>query len=78
VEVEVAAGPGAPGDLVTRLDAMPGVRSVRATGATFIVGVEPGSTEEFLRQLLSTTDALSVLRVRQEPGPGGPAGRSGS
>jgi len=78
VEVEVAAGPGAPGDLVTRLDAMPGVRSVRATGATFIVGVEPGSTEEFLRQLLSTTDALNVLRVRQEPAPGGPAGRSGS
>jgi ABC-2 type transport system ATP-binding protein len=78
VEVEVAAGPGAPADLVARLDAMPGVRSVRATGSRFVVRVEPSSTDDVLRQMLSTTDALHVLRVSQEPGPGASTGRGGS
>jgi len=77
VEVEMATGPGAPADLVTRLDALPGVRSVLATGTRFIVRVEPSSTDDFLRQLLSRTGALHVLRVSQELDPGAQAGRSG-
>jgi ABC-2 type transport system ATP-binding protein len=77
VEVEIAAEPGAPADLVARLNAMPGVRSVRGTGTRFIVRVEPGSTDDFLRQALSTTEALHVLRVRHT-GPGAPGGGGAS
>jgi len=77
VKVEVAAGPGARAELVTRFEAMPGVRSVRAKGTTFIVGVEPSSTDDVLRQLLSAPGELHVLRVSREPDPGAPSGRSG-
>jgi ABC-type Mn2+/Zn2+ transport system ATPase subunit len=77
-EIEVAAGPGGPADLVTRLATMPGVRSVRSTGSTFVVGVEAESTDDFLRQLLSMTEALHVLRVSREQGPGAQAGQGSS
>ena len=78
VVVEVASGQGVPADLVARLGAMPGVRSVRATGTRFIVRVEPSSSDDFLRQLLSTTDAPHVLRVSRAAGPRASAGPSGS